>query len=277
MKSIIYENGLLYDSKMQENLQDMHERIELNKASVICIDGSLGEGKTTLAVELLEGYQGFDIDWKTQYAMGASQFQEKLQICYELGIHAIIYDEAGDFNRRGAMTRLNAILNRIFDTFRTFKIFIIMVLPRFYKLDSSLFESSVLRMVINCHDRSEHQGNYRVYSLDTILYIMGQMSKLSVKQHCYTLATPNFRGHFLNLPTEKANKLNDISTAGKLDLITEGVLRAKGYITLNEIARIINKNRGYVYKKLLDKKIKHVKIYKKVKYFENWVIDKIQE
>ena len=38
------------------------------------------------------------------------------------GLHVIVYDEAGDFNRRGALTKSNAQLNRAFEACRAFKI-----------------------------------------------------------------------------------------------------------------------------------------------------------
>jgi hypothetical protein len=129
----LYDNGLPFSSIIFDNLVDLFKRVENNKASLIICDGLMGEGKTTLAVQLMHAYSIIhkngkldgtnfyelaDIDLRSQLAMGGDEFQERLLICHKRKLCAITYDEAGDFSKRGAITAFNARLNRIFQTFR---------------------------------------------------------------------------------------------------------------------------------------------------------------
>ena len=96
----VYNHGLPYDKTLHKNLVEQKERIEMNKASMILIDGGVGEGKTTLAVHVLDsinalyGKKPLDLDAKEtpQYAMGGEDFLKKLVKCYERKLPCIIYD-----------------------------------------------------------------------------------------------------------------------------------------------------------------------------------------
>ena len=50
----LYKHGLPFSEKLAENVKDLIARIDLNKASLIVIDGGVGEGKTTLAVHIAD-------------------------------------------------------------------------------------------------------------------------------------------------------------------------------------------------------------------------------
>ena len=45
-------NGQLFDDSLNKNIQGLKDRVAINKAAMLVIDGGVGEGKTTLAVEI---------------------------------------------------------------------------------------------------------------------------------------------------------------------------------------------------------------------------------
>src|SRR6056297_340250 len=81
---------------VKRDLDKLKYRIEIGKASLLIVDGAIGEGKTTLATHLCSSFQGHSVYYLKQYAMGGQQFQEKLQLCIDSKLKVIIYDEAGD-------------------------------------------------------------------------------------------------------------------------------------------------------------------------------------
>lgn len=268
----LYSYGLPFSEKTGETLDSQMKRIKSKKASMILIDGGIGEGKTTLSVELADYINGGEINFSKQLALGGDEFQEKLRICFDLKLPVLVYDEAGDFNSRGALTSFNRQLNRIFDTYRAFKIIVIVVLPNFAVLDQSLFDKQIPRVLIHCHNR-KNQGNYSVYSLKRMMYIKHKMKKIVVPFEAYRFTTPNHRGHFLDIAQARSIMLDKRSTAGKLDIITENVLKNQGLLTYQEISRKVKRSVDWTRRTISNKGLKHTQTYKKKKYFDNSVVD----
>lgn len=268
-----YSHGLPFDKTLAVSIDALRDRIERKKSAMIIIDGGLGEGKTTLAVHIADYYNNREISFKDQYSMGGDKFQEQLYICHEKGLPVIIYDESGDFSKRGALTKFNQRLNRVFETFRAFKILVILVLPNFNVLENQLLENKVPRMLINCHSRNRRQGNYRVYSLYRMHYIKHKMTKLVVKEYAYTQVTPNFRGHYLDLDPERSQELDRIGSQGKLEIITENVLEAKGLISIQGLCKRLQRSDIWIRGKLKKLKIKEQVIHKRRKYYDALVLD----
>ncbi|MCP4648869.1 MAG: hypothetical protein GY853_02140 [PVC group bacterium] len=205
-------------SKVRKTVQGLKERIKKNKASAVVIDGQMGEGKTTFAVRLLEEYQNRKkIDFDIQYAVGGDDFIKKLELCVDNGKTAIVYDEAGDFSKKNTLTTFNKSLDMVFQTFRTYKILIIVVLPFFQDLDRGIYDRGVVRVLFNCHSRTEEYGCLRVYNLRRIFYLLDYMRRKQppVRQMAYFKSTPNFRSHFFDLPKERSAELDKISTMQK--------------------------------------------------------------
>lgn len=254
--------GLPFDVYLARALDGLIKRINKKKAGCLIIDGSVGEGKTTLAVhcaDYLNGayhyiaplkldpfvkFQGFYelkeenyIQLTEQYGMGGEQFQEQLLNCAKKKYKVIIYDEAGDFARRGALTTLNQNLNRIFETYRTFKIILILCLPSVVTLDRDIFLKGVPRMLLHCQGRDSSAGFFKAYSLKKLLWMLHDMKTHPVPQLVYNKVTPNFTGLFFDLPADRSKQLEDISSAGKLNILEGTAMMNDKFISMTEIVK----------------------------------------
>jgi hypothetical protein len=267
----------MIDSKLAENLDALKERIEIGKASVIIIDGGVGEGKTTLAVKCADYYQGSPIDYKKQLAMGAEQFNEKLLICHTERLPVLVYDEAGDFSKRGALTKINSMVNRIFETFRTFRILIILVLPNFSMLDRAIFDNHIPRLLLHCHKRSRVEGRFRAFSLTKMLYIKERMKDSIIKANAYKFSDHNFHGKFSNLSPERAKELDKFTTEQKASIINRQNLIMMGLTDIGGIASSIGRSKEWVRKKISQLKLKEEKTYKTKKYYKKEIIERLKD
>ena len=292
----IYAHGLPFSEILSINLDDLLERIDNKKASCIILDGLMGEGKTTLAVEIAEYiekvrqrkidvvrtdgeyfYSSQSLDLSKQLSMGGEEFQEKLQLCVDSKLHVIIYDEAGDFSKRGAITQFNQRLNRIFQTFRAFKILVIINLPLFNILDNDLFLQGIPRLLLNCNDRNKRQGNFRGYGLEEMYYLKHYMKSEVVPIKAYSKVTPNFRGHFLNLPSKYSRELEAISTKSKKETLSTNILKNKGLVSYYDIAKRLAKSPHTIRFKLKELKIKPTTKYKQMNYYEGGVVPLLEQ
>jgi len=267
----------LLGTKLIENIEHWKDRINRDLPVLLVLDGGMGQGKTTLAVEIADEYQGKTIDLNKQLALGGQDFTAKMRTCYEEHLPVIIYDEAGDFNKRGSISRFNAQLNRTFETFRAYKILIIMCLPSVNTLDESIFAKQVIRALINVYGRTNKQGNYRVYDHSGIMYLRHRMKKIVVTAWAYGQQHPNFYGHFKNLPTERAEELRKISTKGKLDQLIKSEISLSGLVNIREMSSKTYKSIAWVRKKLIEYKAKPAKIIKRVNYYPEEILDRMIE
>ena len=266
--SNIYKNGKPFSDGLSENIKSLRDRIEAKKASLLIIDGGVGEGKTTLAVECAEEFQGKPLDFKKQYAMGGVQFQEKLQMCIDSNLGVVIYDEAGDFNKRGSLTAFNQQMNRVFETYRTFKILVVLVLPYFGILDDSIFHKQIPRMLLNCYGRTKFYGNYRGYSLYRMFYLKDNFKKTVVVPQSYTRTRPNFYGHFKDLDPKRSAELEKVSSDGKKQFLSESVIKNRGLLSPLEIAHKLGKSKQYINTIIKKMKIKETTKFKRLRYFD---------
>ena len=278
-----YKHGQPFSEILSVNIRDGLERVKLKKATCIIIDGGVGEGKTTLAVELadyineLNGFGKVDLTEKgnKQIAMGGKDFSNKMQLCYQHKLPVIVYDEAGDYARKQAMTGFNAYLNRIFETYRAFKIVVIICLPNQYILDNTLFDNKIPRMLLHLYGRSANQGNFKGYSLHRAFFIRGLMRKLEDKNYSYEVNEPNFYGHFLDLDAERSKQLDNLTIKGKIEVLKQTERNMDNLISMNDVAE----KTGYSLQTIRDK-LSHLKIKPQVKmglnnYYSKDVIDRI--
>lgn len=307
MTSYVYSNGLPFENTLARNLTLQNERVDRGKASMIIIDGAMGEGKSTLAIHiadyiqgestdltkqivpvdqgkelLIQGestdlIQGENIDLTKQYAFGGDELAEKLQLCIDSKKRVLIYDEAGDFSRRGALTKFNRQLNRIFETYRAFNIIIILVLPLFSVLDKGIFDKQVPRMLINCYKRRKTYGRYRVYSLASMFWLRDKMNKNVVPSQAYSYQWPNFFGVFKDLPPARRKKLDEISVKGKSEVLTTATLQNKGLVSYKQIAKEIGRSKQWVYNKVTKLGFKEKLKKGKKKYFDKSVVERLRE
>jgi len=279
--SNLYSNGLKISSKLAENLNDMKGRVMTkNKASLFIITGGVGEGKTTLGTVCGDYLKGSDIDLKNQIAIGADNFLKQLAWCYKNKKHILVYDEGGDYAGASAMTVMNRNLNRVFDTYRSFKIIIILILPDFTILDKNLYNKGIVRGMLRCKARTGNEGNYDGFSLYRIQWLLYWAGKLKIKQTAFKKVFPNFRGHFKNLDKKRSKELEKLSTKGKIGILEEIINMKKqndNYVTYKDIQSHFRRSRSWVNQKLKEYRIKPEKKEKRFSFFNKNTINAIEK
>lgn len=241
-KQRVYDVGRLpFGAALKRELITLKKRVlEENFAGLILLDGGVGQGKTTLAVHVADYLNEKPIDFETQLAMGGADFQQKLGLCFKSGLHVIIYDEAGDFNRRSVLSRFNQELNRVFETYRAFKIIVILVLPSFADLDENMFKKQIPRFLLHCYGRNQSYGKYALYSVLRTYTLKGMMKITTVKPMAFRKLRPNTYGKFLDLYPARCAELTKFSTMGKFQILQETAASSAAYrpfINLKEIMR----------------------------------------
>jgi len=287
MKSYLYSYGLPFSEILGANLDALMQRVENNKASIIIIDGGVGEGKTTLLTECMDyvnkkhGLPVISLQDKKhpQLSMGAAQFNKHLKQCFEQGLPSCGYDEAGDFSKRGALSRINSMVNRLFETFRGLKILVGITLPNMNMLDSALFDNNIPRLLLHLKGRSNTKGNFSGYSLTQMNWIRYHFDKLSKGNRyiCYDKVTPNFYGHFLDLEPERSKALDSISRKGKLEILDLQQVKMEGLLTIDEIQNQIMRSRTWCYQQIAKLKIQPIKRIGKSLFYEKDVPWRLEE
>ena len=278
-------NQLPFSEKHAENLNYQIGRVELGKASLIIYDGGVGEGKTTKAVQDADYINArhrlppISLETKNspQIAMGAEEFLKKLKLCHAQKLPVIIYDEAGDFNRRGALTKINSVLNRVFETYRGFKIIVMLVLPSFNVLDNSLFDKGIPRLLVNCYGRTKRQGNIRAYGVYRMSYIRAKMAKLIIKKFAYAQQSPNYRGHFKNLSPARIKALDNLSTKSKLGELDKGSIKLEGLKSTKELMNATGLSYQRIHKRLKLLGIKETRNIGLNKYYSPKTIEQLNK
>ena len=237
---LTYKNGLKFDSTLAKNLDGTIARVKLKKASCFGIDGNVGEGKTTLAANCgiyIEKQHGGTFDIENQIGMGGKGFLKAMDYAVNNNKHCVIYDEAGDFNTRASLTFFNQQLNRVFETFRATKIVVILCLPSFADIDTSLMKKGVLRFLVHCHGRTNTYGRYSVYDLSRMWYIKEKFKKVTVPSDAFRITNPNFYGMFKDLDPEDSKALERFSIKGKKAIIRKSMLQQRGLVDQDQIAK----------------------------------------
>lgn len=287
----LYSYGLPFSQILGESIDQQIKRVEQKRASLIIIDGGIGTGKTTLATHLSNYINGkyqlphikLEIKDHPQISLGGKEFTGHFRTCHNLKLPVVIYDEAGDFSRRGAITMFNMMLNRLFETYRGFKIIVIICLPNFNVLDNQLFDNQIPRMLIHIDNRNDKQGDFKVYSLSQINWIRYWFDKLpkGAKHKCYSNVQPNFYGHFLNLPPPIEKKLDKLSTYGKKELLKLTEIDMKGLYSYDTLSKKLNRSILWVKQQVNKLKIKPKSIINRAKYFDkdtlNLLYDRLEE
>lgn len=278
----LYDHGLPFSQILAENVKTQIERVDSKRASLIILDGAIGTGKTTLATEIMDyinsvrklGEVSLEIKKHPQLALGGKEFTGCFRTCHKEGLPVVTYDEAGDFSRRGAITQFNMMINRVFETYRGFKIIVIICLPNFNILDNQLFDNQIPRLLIHITGRSAKYGDFSAYSLAQMNWIRYWYDKLpkGAKHKCFSKVEPNFRGHFLNLPKQREKTLDKLSTFGKTNLLKKTEIDMKGLYDYLTLANQTNRSINWVRDSLKSMKIKEVSIIDQKKYFDKSVL-----
>lgn len=258
-KQVLYQGGLPFTPELATNLVDIDDRVRKRKASMIIIDGGVGEGKTTLATHCADYLQANPIEFLTQLGLGGEDFTKKLRVCAKEKLKVVIYDEAGDFNRKGAISRFNLMMNRVFETYRTFQVIVIAILPSFYYLDNQLFDNKIPRLLLHCKGRTEKYGTFQAYSLYRMMYLREKMKKMVVKEHAFNVVEPNFYGRFRDLPPSRSNELDKISTESKMKTLERTEIQVSGLFTYKDFLEKSGKSIATLRRAFAKMKIKPAK------------------
>lgn len=243
----VYAHGLPFSEVVAENIDAQKKRVSNNFASMVIIDGGVGQGKTTLGVLVAEYYQGKPLVFSEQIATGGQDFISKLNVCIEKGHRVLLYDESGDFSRRGTLQKLNALLNRVFETYRAFQIMVILLLPSMRSIDGAIFEKQIPRLLLNCHDREPGKdGSIRGYGLTEMFYLQDKMRKEIVKPLVYSKVAPNFRAHFLDLSPKRGHELSVFSMAGKSEIYAQAKIKNEGLVGVADLCELTGKSDRWV-------------------------------
>ncbi len=277
MKKLTWSNGLKIDTTLDNNLGECIQRIKNKKASLIIIDGGVGEGKTTLGVvcaKRLANKLNQDFDITNQVRQGGSDFLKGMDECVKHKKSVIVYDEAGDFNTRASLTYFNQTMNRVFETYRALGIIVILCLPSFADVDTSIMKKKISRLLIHCYNRNNNYGNYKVYSLWRMWYLKAKFAKITVPDDAFKFVSPNFRGRFRDLDPQDSEALETHSIKGKKDIIRKGMLQEKGMIDLKLIAQKTGYSIKTIRNYVSDKKVKGEK-HGNTLYFHKEIIEQI--
>lgn len=274
-------NGYPYSNPLPANIRSACTFVNENKENcAIIIDGASGRGKTTLAVHLTDqinqefGQDILDLSNPDQLGMGMVQFQKKLGICQQKGLHALIYDEAGDYNKKGAMGRLNKLLNKTWETFRVFRIIPILCLPRFYKLDSPIFDNEIPKLLIHCKEKHENSVDFAAYDFAGMEWMLYHMKKNKLLGRLvYNKTEPIFMGHFLRLDNDRERKLEILTMEGKKDINKQIRIETEGLVNVKDIVHKVGRSDKWVRGKIKELGFREKDIIEGAYYYEGRIID----
>ena len=215
----LYEHGLPFSEDLKTDVLIPITKKLKRIPRVLIIDGTSGTGKTTLGVEIVDFINGepmnLDPDECVQLARGGLELTEKAEQCKKGGYKVIIYDEASDLNRRGAMTRFNREMTTFFATYRSLGMLIIICVQNVHSLDV-VNDLGLTVGLIHLHNPQEHYTNYMVYDLENLSYLLTFMDKNPrQRRKAYGKSKGYKRGRFLDLPPERAKLLEALSNTQK--------------------------------------------------------------
>lgn len=260
-------------------LDDAQRELDGNASlPVIFIDGGQLSGKTTLAVQGIDyinkknGKPLMDLEDydNVQYAMGGEQFLRKLPQASSQGYRIVVYDEAGDYARKGAMTRFNKVMDKAIDVMRVHKCIIIFVCHYFPKqVPSEMMDKGLVSCLVHCVSRKpgENRTHVKVYDKESCAYMVNHWIKLvKVPGHIYRL-TPNFVFTFKDLEPERSKQLANLGRSKKKELWDMSEIRLNGLMTQQEMASQLNMSIQWVRNKIKELSEEEEKKYKNKKYY----------
>lgn len=286
-----YENGLPFKSNTHDNpesaffgqerirvfLEEQKQNIIKKKGSVFMIDGSSGSGKTTLAIHFAEYIEGRPIVFEEQVANGTEDFQRKFVESYKKGYNVLVYDEAGDADRKQTMSKMNRAISNVFRQMRAFRMIVIVCLPRFYGLESDLLQSGNIRALIHVNRNDMSRARFKMYRMSQFMHIKNWVKKLPNPMDCYKYGHYQGVGEFLDLPPKRSAELENYSIGKKIVSIERTVTKNEGMVSGHEVAEYFGKSHRWVQLKLRDIEQVSTKTVNRIKYYDRSIIKKIEE
>ena len=282
----VYDNGTPFSipEKIYGFIEGALLNVKSNIPAVIVIDGGQGSGKTTLAVQLgdianhLIGKPLIDLTEKdnVQYGLGATQFLEKLPKSSSAGYKLNIYDEGGDYSRKGALSRFNKSLDQAMATVREFGSVIIIVVHDVARLPSEMFTKQIVTCLIHCKQRSPGSSfsTAEVYSYINLCYVLDNKKKVVVPEWAYKGCDFHFR--FKDLSPERSKQLSILCSGKKRELWADTNIKTKGYMSYQDIANTLGRKDITIRKLISDMKIKPETVFKKKNYYSPMVVTTIK-
>jgi hypothetical protein len=160
------------------------------------------------------------------------------------------------------------VLFRSFDICRQFGIIIILCVNIIAVLDEQIFYKQIVRGLIHLGERTPTQGEYKTYSLEAIFILLEKMSKTKKKPMIYTQVYPNYKENFLDLMPERSKQLEKISLEGKKGILSENIIKAKGYMNLKDMSRKLLRSTRWIKTKIHKHQFKSTLIFKRTKYYD---------
>lgn len=186
------EKKLYMDGYLRQNLKTVKHLVERKDWDfVFLIDGMEGSGKSVFAQQVAYHLDpSLTID---RICFEADDFKE--QIIKAEKNQAVIFDEAyRGLSSRRAMSNVNYIINAMMMEIRQKNLYIFVVLPSFFHLDSiiALHRSRALFHITVNFDKMWERGYFAAFNYDRkkSLYLNGK------KFHTYSVVAPNFIGRF---------------------------------------------------------------------------------
>lgn len=266
-------------------IDEQIKRINAKKPSVIVIDGVHSGGKTTFGSHIgqyISAKYGQDFDYENQVGKGMDKFLEKLKFVRTNGKKVCIYDEADDFDRKGALSRFNRMLNRVFSVMRINKIVVIIILGCVKQLEKIPLQKGLIRCLINVHGRKEEgdTANIRIYDAGNIFYLMWLMEKFErsgkAPISAYSNTYPIMRSRILRADSNDEKLWDYLDHKDKDEIQDDAALETKGLINIKKVA----KESGYSisYLRILLRKIKpEVQKIGNKNYYYRSILKRIEE
>lgn len=252
-----------------------------NIPAVITIDGGQGSGKTTLAIELadainhLTGKTEVNLKEKenVQYGVGAEQFLKKLPESSAQQYLINIYDEGGDYSRKGALSRFNKAMDQAMATVRVYKSIIIIVCHDFSKLPREMFDKQIVTVLIHCKQRSPESGysTAEVYDYNNLCYVLYNKKQTIVPEYAYKGA--NFHFRFKDITPTRSKQLTILGATKKKELWEGTQIKMQGFLTYKDLATKIGKSIPTIKRLLRELKIKPETTHKKKNYYNPNILD----
>lgn len=287
MKRTLYKNGLPWvctknakgEDKLQVLLKRCKYRVERHLPSALMVDGSSGGGKTTIAVQLAEYIEGRKIQFEEQVANGVEDFKLKLEICKDKGYKVLIFDEAGEANRKSSPSKVNRSITRVFELYRGYDLIVIICLPRFYFFEGDILQLGVIRVLIHMSRKVEASySDFKIFRVSQMMWIKAWVKKLPNPMDCYKHGRFSGRGHSLDLEEARSRELADYSLKSKRVEMKKTLLGIKDRLSLEQIADHYGKSSRWVRLKIKDlDDVGSIVQFKKKKWYEKAILERIDE
>jgi len=286
MNPNLYPNGTPFEAieLVEKNIDKLIIRKNEKKPVFIIIDGSSSTGKTTIGTHLGDminkkhglGEIALTKD-SPQLGTGSEDFINKLIPAGKKGLPVIMFDEGGEYNRRGWASRLNKIMDKVIDTFRAYNIIIIFILHDFTELPKHVWNVKIATALIHLKERKGlHYGRSYWYDLKSMYYIIHHRTKDVFPEESYDKVYPNFRTKFKDLSPERSHQLDILSTAHKQSSIENQQILLEGLSNYNQLSLQIGKSEAWVRKKVRELKIRPQRIHKKKNYYSQEAISRLE-